>query len=40
VELAIELETALPESVRRTLGIPRPEVATLLLRQMSSALPN
>jgi hypothetical protein len=38
--LAFELETALPESVRRTLGMPNPEVAALLLRQMSLALPS
>jgi hypothetical protein len=38
--LALEIETALPESVRRTLGMPSPEVAALLLRQMSLALPS
>jgi hypothetical protein len=39
-ELAQELESALPEPIRRTLGMPSPAVAALLLQQMSRALPN
>ena len=37
-ELAIELKAAPSDSVRRTLGMPSPEVAAVLLRQMSDVL--
>jgi hypothetical protein len=39
-ELASELEVELPESLRRALGLPSADVAAVLFKRLSRALPN